>query len=349
MNKRILVLIPVVLIAAGGIYWYKFVRNGVPEGVLTVSGNIEITDSRVGFRIPGRMMERLVNEGDKLKAGQLVAKLDDSDQKLMVSQAEAKFAAANATLAELESGSRPQEVAGAKADLAKAESAEKAAASRLRLAEGDEKRFAELYKNKAVSQQRYDQYKTQYETASNALNEAAAAVRSAKEKLSLTVEGPRKEQIERAKAQSKLASEELSIARQQLEYTRLTAPFDGVVMSKSAEPGEYLAPGAPVVTIGNLGKVWLRAYVGETHLGRIKLGMDAEVMTDSFPGRKFTGKISFISSEAEFTPKSVQTNEERVKLMYRIKIDLDNKDSALKPGMPADAFIYVGKAPENGK
>ena len=136
-----------------------------------------------------------------------------------------------------------------------------------------------------------------------------------------------------------MAEEALRGARQQQAYAELRAPFDGVVLSKAAEPGEYLMTGAPVVTVGRLDRVWLRAYVPETELGRVQLGGAAAVRTDTYPGKTYSGRIAFISSEAEFTPKSVQTHEERVKLVYRIKIDLDNPDRELKPGMPADAVL----------
>ena len=124
-----------------------------------------------------------------------------------------------------------------------------------------------------------------------------------------------------------------------LAYTELHAPFDGVVLSKSAEPGEYLNPGTPVVTVGEMERVWLRAYINETDLGRVRLGQTVDVTTDSFPGKMYKGTLGFLSSEAEFTPKTVQTFEERVKMMYRVKIDLENPNHELKLGMPADATI----------
>jgi HlyD family secretion protein len=137
------------------------------------------------------------------------------------------------------------------------------------------------------------------------------------------------------------AEQNLNQAGQQLSYTELYAPMDGVILSRSAEPGEYLNPSTPVVTLGDLEHPWLRAFVSEKNLGRIKLGDRVRVTTDSFPDKSYEGRLTFISSQAEFTPKSVQTFEERVKLMFRVKIQLSNPDKELKPGMPADGVLVV--------
>ena len=173
------------------------------------------------------------------------------------------------------------------------------------------------------------------------IEQAEANLRDAEAAYARALAGPRIEQIRQAEAQARAARESLEEARRQLSYTGLHAPYDGVILSKAAEPGEYLQPGSPVVTLGDLAHPWLRAYVNEIHLGRIRLGQAAEVTTDAYPEMVFQGRISFIGSEAEFTPKTVQTFEERVKLMYRIKIDLQNPDGLLKPGMPADGRIHI--------
>jgi HlyD family secretion protein len=132
-----------------------------------------------------------------------------------------------------------------------------------------------------------------------------------------------------------------ALAETQLGYATLRAPFSGLVLSKNAEPGEYVSPGTPIVVVGDLEHVWLRAYVEETDLGRVKLGQRAYVTTDTYPGKVYQGRLSFIASEAEFTPRNVQTQKERVKLVYRIKIDIPNPAQELKPGMPADAEIVL--------
>jgi len=393
MKKRIRIAIPILLILIGIGVYFSFSENHEDPNRLIVSGNIEVTDTRLSFKIPGRLVERLVDEGEEVKKGQLIARLDDTDQKLAVAQAQANIGYAKAVLAELEAGSRfediqrakaqveqaesvllelergsrSQEIGDARAEVKRAKASLEGAGSQLELARSDHDRYRKLHNDKVISVSEYDTYRRRYETELSAFAEAEARLKSATEKLSLRREGPRREQIEQARAALRqaeaayalikagprsetilqarakvdVAGETLRQARQQLAYTQLFAPFEGAVLSKAAEPGEYLNVGSPVVTIGDLARVRLRAYVNETNLGRIKLGREIEVLTDTYPGKVYKGRISFISSEAEFTPKSVQTSEERVKLMYRIKIELPNPDRELKPGMPADAVIGI--------
>lgn len=377
MKKRIVPVVIVMLLGvSAGLYWY-FTRSVGPNGALHVSGNIELTDAQLSFKIPGRLLERLVDEGTPVTKDQLLARLDPADQELAVAQAEANLAYAKAVLAELEAGSREQEIRQAKAavDLARAgleelergsrpqeiASAEdavaqsKAESERL---ETDRKRYEALLAQGAVSTQQYDAIRTaatvaaeQYASAKEMhdlvvegprrekIDQARAALKQAEERYALVEEGPRAESIEQARAKAGTAEEQLKQAKQMLAYTELHAPFDGIVLSKSAEPGEYLNPGTPVVTVGEMDRVWLRAYINETDLGRVRLGQKVKVTTDSFPGKTYEGTLGFLSSEAEFTPKTVQTFEERVKMVYRVKIDLENPNQELKLGMPADAII----------
>ncbi|MCL4692543.1 MAG: efflux RND transporter periplasmic adaptor subunit [Candidatus Hydrogenedentes bacterium] len=378
MKKRIVFTILVVAAIGAAAYYFAFLKNG-EEGVLTVSGNIELTDAQLSFKIPGRLEERLVDEGESVEKGAIVARLDPKDQWLMVGQAEANLVYARSVLAELEAGSREQEIRQAKAaveqaramldelergsrpqEVATAEdmlAQAKAEAERLAT---DRRRLEQLYAQGAVSQQQYDAVRTaaivaseQYDSAQETLDlvvegprkekieQARAALAQAEERYAIVQEGPRKESIEQARAKVAVAEESLRQAQQQLDYTELIAPFNGVILSKSAEPGEYLNPGTPVVTTGEMDRVWLRAYINETDLGRVQLGQKVEVKTDSYPDKTYPGRIAFISSQAEFTPKTVQTHEERVKLMYRIKVDLENPAHELKVGMPADAVIDV--------
>ena len=171
--------------------------------------------------------------------------------------------------------------------------------------------------------------------------EAQAQVERAQAALTLIKAGPRRELIDQAQARLNIAKEGLALAKAQLEDTVVKAPFDGIVLSKAVEPGAFLNPGAPVLTLGRLDLVFLRAFIEASDLGKIKLGQEATVGIDSFPDKRYAGRVSFISQSAEFTPKTVQTNSERIKLMYRIKIDLKNPDYELKAGMPADAFIEL--------
>ncbi|MGC9325911.1 MAG: efflux RND transporter periplasmic adaptor subunit [Desulfomonilia bacterium] len=339
MKKRVLI-IGILFLILIGLALYLLVEH--PNGEVTgipVSGTIEVTQVELSFKIPGRLSQRLVDEGNTVHTGQHVAMLDRSDQELQVRQATEQVRYAQAVLAELEAGSRTQEILSAEAELERARAGLNAAQSQRTLAQADHDRFEKLHEQGVVSPREYEFYKTQLDVARNSFEEARARVEAATQHLSLIREGPRAEKLEQARTQVRLAQEVFEKAKLQLEYTDLISPIDGVVLSKAAEPGEYLNPGSPVITVGEMDRVWLRAYVNETDLGKVKFGQRARVFTDTFQGREFQGTISYISSEAEFTPKSVQTHEERVKLVYRVKIEIENPDMILKPGMPADAFI----------
>jgi len=341
MPNRLRILLVVIVAAGAATAWWWTHRSPVDPHQLPLSGTIEITQVDLAFKISGRLLERVVDEGDAVAAGQIVARLDDVDQKLQVARAEAQAGSAKAFLAKLESGSRVEEVARARAQLQQARAAAKATESRLKLAQDDVARSRDLRAQEVISQQKFDELQTAYETAFNSRLEAVARVRSAKANLDLVLAGPRKEEIEQARAQVAAAEQALALARQQLSDTVLTSPTGGVVLSKAAEPGAYLNPGTPVITVGRLDQVWLRGYINETDLGRIRLHQPARVTTDTYPGKTYPGKVSFISDQAEFTPKAVQTYEERVKLMYRVKISLDNPRQELKAGMPADATVQL--------
>jgi HlyD family secretion protein len=357
---------------------------------LSVSGNLELTQVDISFKVPGKLIELNVDEGTFVKKGMVIARIDRDQMEhqrsrdeasLLGSQSQyeqtetlvqwqsrtldsdidlrkAEIRAAQAQLDQLLAGSRPQEIQQARAAVADAKALHDQA-------QADWDRAQDLFKNDDISRQQYDQYRAR-------LDSTAAVLRQGNEKLALVVEGPRKEDIEAARAQVARAQAALAVSQAnslelkrreqdvaahradvqraraqiaitdtQISDTVVTAPIDGVVLVKSAEVGETLAAGTTVVTIGDIGHPWLRAYVNEADLGRIKYGQSASLTTDSFPGKTYPGHISFIASEAEFTPKQIQTREERVKLVYRIKIDVDNSSHDLKSNMPVDAEIQL--------
>jgi HlyD family secretion protein len=265
---------------------------------------------------------------------------------------------AQAKLDELLAGNRPEEIRQAEAGVADAK-------AQLDLARTDWERYQTLYKNEDISTQQFDQARQRF-------NSATALLQQAQDKYAVMKEGPRKEDIAAAraqvahadaavataeanridierrrqelvgrKAQIEQARGQAGVADAQLTDTVIYAPIDGVVLVKSAEAGEVLAAGTTIVTVGDLDHPWLRAYVGETELGRVKLGQKVKLTTDSYPGKSYTGTVSFIASDAEFTPKQIQTKEERVKLVYRIKVDVDNSAHELKNNMPVDAEIQL--------
>jgi len=302
-----------------------------PKGTneLKVSGNIEVISVELSFKVPGRLSQRLVDEGEMLKPGQVVARLEDNELREERNARLAEQQAAKAALADLEAGSRREEIARAEAALARI----KAEAERLAK---DDARMEALFRREVIPQKDLD-------ASRSGRKASAASVREAEEHLKLIKIGPRPDAVRQARAKVKAAEAALALAETRLSHGVLVSPLNGLVMSKQAEPGEMLAAGAPVVTAGKLDEVWLRAYIPENELGRVKVGQLARVTTDTWPGRVFDGRVSFISSEAEFTPKNVQTEKERVKLVYRIKITMPNPKMELKPGMPADALLLVGE------
>jgi HlyD family secretion protein len=334
MKKKAVIAAILLMAAIAAAVYFVITRPHVEKGTLAVSGNIEVTTVELSFKIPGRLIERLVDEGETVKPGQLVAKMDDRDLVHEVTGREAEVQAARAALTELETGYRKEDIAQAAAALQRV----KADADRLKV---DFARQQALYKKEVISRRDFD--------AAKAANEAAqASVREAQERLALLRSGPRKETIDQARARLRDAEAMLALANTRLGYATLVSSVGGLVLSKNIEPGEQVAAGTPVVTVGILDSVWLRAYINETDLGRVKVGQEATVTTDTWPGRKYKGYISFISSEAEFTPKNVQTEKERVKLVYRIKIVVPNPNMELKPGMPADAEIDINQAQGTG-
>ena len=339
MKQKLRVLLPLLLLIAGGFFYFRWAGHSNADGSLRLSGNIEITDAQISFKISGKLDKRLIEEGEFVRAGQPLARLEKTDQKIAVSQAEANLAYARSVVAELEAGSRSQEIEAARAEKDRAVAAEKTSRVQLQQAKADYERYQTLYAEGGVSRRMFETYSTAYATAQHAAEEVRSRIKAAQEQLDLRTAGPRKETIDQAKAKLNLAESALNQALQQQSYTELLAPFDGVVLSTSADTGEYLNPSSPVLTLGKLNAPWLRAYINEKDLGRLHLQQKAVITTDSFPGKTYQGTVSYINSQAEFTPKSVQTFEERSKLMYRIKIDLENPNNELKQGMPADAVI----------
>jgi HlyD family secretion protein len=379
-HRKRLVIVAVIALACVVIFLWLKGRSRNGDRPIRVSGNIEVTDAELSFKIPGRVEQRLVDEGQTVSKGQTVALLDSRELSQEVGRSKAEVEAARAALAELQAGSRPEEIAQARAaasqakarldeleagsrpqEIAAAEAAYQSTHADAKRLADDFDRYSGLYKKQLVSTQ-------QYEAARTSSRMAEARERQAKEQLGLLKEGPRKEEIaqareaygqaeqhytlvkagprrediEQARARLDQARQSLALAETRLGYATLVSPMSGVVLSKSVEPGEFVSAGTPVVTVADLENVWLRAYVNETDLGRVKLGQGVRVTTDTYPGKTYEGRVSFISSQAEFTPKSVQTEKVRVKLVYRIKIDIRNTNMELKPGMPADAEILMG-------
>jgi HlyD family secretion protein len=329
---------------------------------------------------------RPIDEGDWVEAGQEVATLETADLEASVDVRRAELKVAEAASAALEAGSRQQEIDAAKAaydkadralrdleagsrpqEIAAAKAAVAAAAAEMVRSEADYRRAQSLFQRRTISAEEHDAAKAAHDVSiekhrqaaeqlrlaeegfrKEQIEQARAALAQAKAQYDLVKAGPRIEDKQQGRARVEQARAALKSAETQLGYAKVVSPISGVVLSKNIEPGEYVAPGTAVVTIADLKNVWLRAYIPETDKNRVKYGQRARITTDTLIDgkRECEGRVSFISQEAEFTPKNVQTQKERVKLVYRIKIDITNpgwekKQWALKPGMPADARIEV--------
>jgi HlyD family secretion protein len=325
-----MVLVAVVVLGGSGLFYARW-QPADPTDRIRVSGNIEITEAQASFKAAGRIDARLVSEGDVVSAGQIIARLDRIELAQQVALQQADVQAAAADLAELKAGSRPEEIAQGEAAVRRARAEEE----RWR---AEAARQSDLYAQDIVSAR-------EREAADATLAVARAQLRDAEERLALLRKGPRHERIAQARARLEHATQARGLSQTRLDDGLLVAPISGIVLAENIEPGEYVSPGTPVVTIGVLGDVWLRAYIDETDLGRVKVGQRARITTDTYPDKAYDGVVSFIASEAEFTPKNVQTEKERVKLVYRIKIDVPNPSFELKPGMPADAEVLLAEAP----
>jgi HlyD family secretion protein len=326
MKRRIFLLLILAAAVAAGLYFYPRLGNEPQqEDVLALSGNIEAHESVLSFKVQGRIMELLVEEGQWVEEGAVIARLDAADFRQQVALEEASLRVREAELALALAGTRQQEIEAAQQTLIDAE-------ADLKQKGLDFERAQTLYGKDVISEEARDRAETN-------LKRAQATYERAKQRYDEALEGTRKEQIAVARANVQQACERLRLARVNLGYTVLEAPRAGVAVVRQAELGEVVAPGTPVVTLADLDNVWLRGYISETDLGRVRWGQPATLGTDTYPGKTYPGRVSFISSKAEFTPKSIQTEKERVTLVYRIKIDVGNPNHELKPGMPADAVI----------
>jgi HlyD family secretion protein len=276
----------------------------------------------------------LVQEGDSVKQGQLLAQLDTARLAARVAQAAAQVAAEYQVVARLEAGSRPEEINQARADLELAQAGQRETQRSLR-------RVQELARQKLAPPQQVDD-------AVAAADSASARVKAAQAALELALVGPRKEDIAAAKATLQAEEAQLALARRELEEASLYAPSAGVIRNRISEPGEMASPQQPVFTLALSNPVWVRAFIDEVDLGKIHLGMVAQVSTDSFPGKTYPGWIGYLSPTAEFTPKSVQTTEIRTSLVYQVRVYVCNPQNELRLGMPATVTIDLAQAPLQG-
>lgn len=292
---------------------------------IELSGTVEAREIDLAFQVGGRIATLRVDEGDSVQIEQEVATLDAHDFELTLSNAIAQTEAAQAALAALRAGTRIQELRVAEAQLAKAQ-------ADLDYIRVEFKRIADLVAKKLAAQDQLDQ-------ARQRQNVALAGVEQALQNLALLREGPRREDIDQAAATLRARQATAETARRQLEYTRLQSPVAGMVSVRLAEAGEIVSPGKTVLRIAELSRPWVRAYLNEKDLTRVRLGQAAQIRIDGLPGKVFEGRLAFISPTAEFTPKTVETHALRVDMVYRVKVQVDNPNGVLKLGQPADVVL----------
>lgn len=334
MNRRIVIAALALLVlggAAAGAHWLMTRNAGSKQ--LVLYGNLDLRQVDLPFNDSERISEVLVQEGDRVKKGQVLARLDMRRLLPQLEEAEAEVAAQRAVSLRLHHGSRPQEIAQARANLASAQ----ADATNARTQYERMQHLAALSNGRAASQQDLD-------NARSAVDVANARVLALRKALQLLVIGPRQEDIAQADAelQADLARE--ALLKQQVRDGELRAPMDAEVRSRLMEPGEMASPQKPVFTLAILDPKWVRAYVSEADLGRVHPGDKAEVAVDSFPGRRFAGWVGFISPIAEFTPKSVETPDLRTSLVYEVRVFVKDPDDQLRLGMPATVYLESGNS-----
>lgn len=383
MKIRLIILAAIVVAVVATILVVMIRREDGAEDVIEVSGNIEVDDVALSFRIGGWVESRPVDEGQSVEKGALVASLDKRTLEERVRAQQGQLNQAQAALAELRAGSRPEEISAAKAamdraaanlrdleagsrpaEIAAAQAAVREAQAQHEFRQKDLERAQQAFQAQAATEQELDLARTALRAAKAGLEQAQEqlslveegpraqqiestrqALAEARQRYELVRQGPRVEQIEQAAAVVEQAQANLNQAKVELSYAQLHSPVTGVVLSKNIEAGEYVTAGTPVVTVADLQMVFLRAYVNQTDLGKVKLGQAVRVRTDTYPDKIYEGRVVFLAQEAEFTPKNVQTEKERVKLVYRVKIDVGNLHLELKPGMPADGEILINTQP----
>ena len=315
-------------------------RQDSPPSGARVSGQVDATEVQVSAEVGGRIVDLPISEGDRLAQGDVVARLDVRDVDLALRRAQADRAQADAQLRLLQAGARPEDIRQADASAAAATADVAAAQTDLGAAETDLERFERLLKANAGSQKQRDDAAARRDVARDRLQSMKGRESAARESAARLRAGSRREEIEAARARVAAVDAQIATLEKSRGDAVVRAPISGVVTERLLDLGEMVAPRAPIALVANLDQVWAEVFVGEVQVPGIKLGQAATVFTDA-GGPGLPGKVSFISPKAEFTPRNVQTAEDRSKLVYRVRIAVDNPQGILKQGMPVEAEIPV--------
>ncbi len=325
-----LILILLVCAGAAGVGYVALWRQGQSPNFLTLYGNVDIREVQLAFNVNERIAKMFVQEGDFVRAGQLLAELQSVRYAAAARQAEKQVENQKQILARLLNGSRPEEILAAQAKM-------QATEATFTNAEITYRRTKELTERGLIAKQDFD-------NAEAALKVARGDFDNAKQEYILADKGPRSEDIEAARALLEAEEAALAIAQRNLHDTKLYAPSDGMIEDRILEPGDMASPGTPAFTLAIMDPLWVRAYVPEPDLGKIRLGMRSQITTDSFPGKTYEGWIGYISPAAEFTPKTVETPELRTRLVYQVRVYARNPANQLRLGMPATVTIALDQA-----
>lgn len=328
MKKPVVVLLAVVIVlaaAVGGWLWYQSQQD---RG-LTLYGNVDIRTVNMSFRVGGRLASLNVDEGDGIKAGQVLGTLDKAPYENALMQAKASVAVAQAQYDLMQAGYRDEEIAQTEAAVRQAKAAYDYAQNFYTRQQG-------LWKSRTISA-------NDLENARSSRDQARATLKSAEDKLSQYRTGNRPQDIAQAKASLEQAQAQLAQAELDLHDTTLVAPADGTLMTRAVEPGSMLNAGSTVLTLSLTRPVWVRAYIDEPNLGQAKPGSELLLYTDGRPDRPYRGKVGFVSPTAEFTPKTVETPDLRTDLVYRLRIIVTDADDALRQGMPVTVRFNDGQ------
>jgi HlyD family secretion protein len=314
--------------------------HDAPDNTLRVSGHVEATEVHVAAEVGGRVLELRVDEGARLNRGDVIATLDIRDTELQIRRARADRDAAVAQLRLLEAGSRIEDIRQSEAQVDAAAAEALAIQADLKAAQLDLDRFDALLKANAGSQKQRDDARARVDVTRERLRGAEERVRAARETVARLKQGARREEISAARARVAAGDAQIAVLEKASTDAQIVAPVAGIVTQKLVDAGEIVMRGTPIVVVTDLDHAWANLFVPEPMMPRVKLGQPATVVTDA-GGEGLPGKVTFISPKAEFTPRNVQTAEERSKLVYRIKVTVDNRAGILKSGMPVDAELAL--------
>lgn len=308
---------------------------------LEVSGTVEATQVNINSEIAGKLKEVLIEEGTTIKEGRVLAKIDSTIQALQVQQAEAALASARESSQQTKSGNREQLITQARAGVEQVDALLKGAKESTKNALDNLNRITALVRDGGATTQQLLDAETRYNVAQAQVDAYTAQKKSAQEQLVLLKDGSTREAINIANAGVAQAQANLEIAKAQLAKTIIYAPMSGILTDVNFKKGEFVSPGTAVFTVLDPQDMWIKVYLSEKDLPRIKIGQKADVYVDAYPAKRFEGKVSYISAKAEFTPKNLQTAEERVNMVFAVKIRITDGKEQLKPGLPADVKIIL--------